>query len=100
MHVSKDFNLPISAGYEVRVEYTEDFIIFHLPRVDKFTPGVYKDMVVRLDDFWQFAKTVGYKGIFVAFDPNNVKINKLVESLGFQFLNYGDGDKVYIYRGE
>jgi len=97
---SKAFTLPIKEGYEVRIEYNQNFVILHLPLVDKFTPGVFKDMVCRLQDFWEFAQTVGYKGIFVAVEPNDKKIKKLVENLGFTFLNYGEGQLVYIYQGE
>ena len=97
---SKDFTLPIKEGYEVRIEYTEDFVILHLPYVEKFTKGVYKDMVCRLEDFWDFAKTVGYKGIFASVDPNDNKIIRLIEALGFTFLNFGEDQKVYIYTGD
>lgn len=97
---SKSFNLPVKEGYEVRVEYNEDFVILHLPSVDKFTVAVYRDMVCRLDDFWQFSRTVGYKAIFAAVPPADKKINKLLDNLGFKFINYGEGRKVYIYNGE
>ncbi len=100
MHASKDFNLPISAGYEVRIEYNEDFVILHLPSVSKFTPGVYKDMVCRLYSFWEFAQTVGYKAVFAAVSPSDKKINRLLDNLGFKFINYGEGEKVYIYTGD
>jgi hypothetical protein len=97
---SKHFSLPINGDYEVRIEYSEDFVIFHLPYIAKMTPGVYKDMVIRLEDFWEFAQTVGYKAIFGALDPNNTKMERLVEMLGFKFFNYGDGLKVFIYMGD
>ena len=97
---SKNLSLPINGDYEVRIEYSEDFVIFHLPYVAKMTPGVYKDMVIRLEDFWECAQTVGYKAIFGALDPENKKMERLVEMLGFKFLNYGDGLKVFIYKGD
>lgn len=100
MEDTKFFNIPISGDYEVRVEYNVDFVILHLPYVNKFTPGVYKDMVVRLEQFWEFSHTVGYKAIFGAIDPDNHKMERLLVMLGFVFLNYGEGRKVFVYTGD
>lgn len=97
---SKSFLLPISGDYEVRVEYNVDFVTLHLPIVNKMTADVYKDMVCRLEDFWEFCKTVGYKAVFAVIEPNNQKVERLVLLLGFRFLNYGEGNKVFMYTGE
>jgi len=97
---SKSFTLPINGDYEVRIEYNEDFVILHLPYMDKFTPGVFKDMVIRLEDFWEFAQAVGYKAIFGSIDPNNKKMERLLIKLGFQYLNYSEGMDVFMFTGE
>ena len=85
--------------FNIRLEYNKDFIIIHLPYVDKFTKSTYLEMKTLLEDWNTFFKTVGYKETFVAFDPNNQKITKLVRLLNFSYIGNNEGLSIYKYTG-
>lgn len=83
--------------FDIRLEYNEDFIIIHLPSIDKMTKGVFMEMVTLLRDWWEFFKTVGYKAVFAAAEPED-KINKLIHMLGFQYVGDNEGYLIYQFR--
>lgn len=85
-------------GYEVRIEYNDKFVILHLMSA-LMSPTVYKNMVARLKEFWEFISTLGKDGIYVAIPEKNSKIMKLVHRLGFVYLGTSDNKFVYRYRG-
>ncbi len=95
MTASKSLTLFEMNTYGIRLEYTKDYAIVHMPYTNKMTKEVFLDMVYRLEDWWEFLKTVGYKAIWCAVDPTDLKINKLVNKLGFTEAGMSDGLKVY-----
>ena len=97
MHVSKSMPLVETPDYSIRLEYNDDYVIIHLPYVNKMTKGVFVDMKYRLEDWHDFFTTAGYSGIFAAVDPENNKIKKLIEKLGFRFKGSADNMQVYYY---
>lgn len=97
MHVSKSLTLFETENYSVRLEYNDDYVIIHLPRVDKFNKEVFVDMKYKLEDWHQFFTTAGYAGIFAAVDPANQKIQRLLVRLGFQLKGFADNMNVYFY---
>lgn len=86
--------------FTVDLEYSKEYIILHLPTVDKFTKEVYFEMLYMLDDWWDFFQTIGYNAIHVAVDPNNQKINRLLRKLKFKAIGYADNLRVWSYTGE
>ena len=83
--------------YTVRLEYSKDYAIVHLPHINKFTKSVYEDMKIKLPDWHDFLSTAGYNGIYAAVDPNNKKIIRLLTKLGFLFQAPSDGLFVFRY---
>ena len=96
--VSKDLFGIKGSCFEIRLEYNENFIIIHLPKIDKMTKGIYLEMVILLKDWWLFFKTAGYKSVFAAVKPDD-KINKLVHMLGFEYVAENEGYLVYQFKG-
>lgn len=84
--------------YSVRLEYNKDYAIFHMPYVNKFTPNVYKDMVVKLEDWYEFFSTLGYNGIYAALDENNSKMIRLLNKLGFVYVNKDPNSGFLVFR--
>lgn len=87
-------------NFTIRLEYNKDYIIVHLPSVDKFSVGDFKEMRMLLEDWSEFFMTVGYDGLYAAIDPNNSKLARLVSRLGFKKLGGQSGRDVYRFRGE
>lgn len=85
--------------FDIRLEYNEDFVIVHLPSIERMTKKVFLEMVVLLNDWWLFFKTVGYTGIFAAAEPDN-NINKLIDMLGFKYIGSNEGYLIYQFKGE
>ena len=97
MHVSKSLTLFETENYSVRLEYNDDYVIIHLPRVDKFNKEVFVDMKYKLEDWYEFFTTAGFNGIFAAVDPNDEKIKRLLNMLGFKYKGCADNMYVYFY---
>lgn len=97
MPASKTMPLIETEDYDIRLEYNDDYVIFHLPRIDKFTKHTFMDMKIRLEDWYEFFTTAGYAGIFAAVDPDNQKIKKLIEKLGFKLIGFAENMQVYFY---
>ncbi len=97
MHVSKSFTAIETKDYSIRLEYNDDFVILHLPEIAHMTKDVFLDMKFRLEDWNKFFTTAGYAGTFVAIDPNNKKIEKLVKMLNFKYKGHADNMDVYFY---
>ena len=85
--------------YSIRLEYNRDFVIFHLPTVNKFTKEVLKDMQIRLENWLDFFSNLGYNGIWAAVNPENEKINRLLDRLKFSMQGFADGLNVYRFGG-
>lgn len=86
--------------FSVDLEYSQDYIIIHLPEIDKFDKGVYFEMLYLLEDWWAFFQTAGYNKIYAAVDPNNRKINRLLRKLNFKAVGTADGMRVWSYTGD
>lgn len=95
--VSKKLNGIKGSCFSIQLEYNEDFIILHLPIVDKMTKEVLIEMKTMLSDWWLFVKTVGYKAIFAAVKPNH-KVNKLLQMLDFKYVGEDKGYFVYQFK--
>lgn len=95
--VSKKLNGIKGSCFSIQLEYNEDFIILHLPIVDKMTKEVLIEMKTMLSDWWLFVKTVGYKAIFAAVEPNH-KVNKLLQMLDFKYVGEDKGYFVYQFK--
>lgn len=79
----------------VDLEYNKDFVIVHLPRVDKFRKGDLKLFKKYLEDLNEFITTLGYSTLHAATDhPPTLK---LAEKLGFKFLGEHNNLKVFKY---
>lgn len=83
--------------YSVRLEYSKDYAIIHLPYINKFTKEIYQDMMFKLEDWSEFLATAGYNGIYAAVDPANKKIIRLLNKLGFMFQGASQGMFVFRY---
>ena len=97
---SKSLNGIQGSTFEVRLEYNKDYVILHLPRIDKFTVDTYKEMVLLLEDWYNFFRTVGYDCIYAAVDPYNSKIIRLLSKLGFKGVGSNMGMSIFKYTGD
>ena len=57
---------------------------------------MFLDMKYRLEDWYEFFTTAGFKGI-LAVDPNDEKIKRLLNMLGFKYKGCADNMYVYFY---
>jgi hypothetical protein len=85
--------------FSIRVEYTPDFIIWHLASVDKYTKSFILELKELLSDWSEFFRAIADKPIFVAA-PRGDKIHKLIKRLGFEYLGEQYGVLVYQHVGE
>jgi hypothetical protein len=53
-----------------------------------------------LSEWNLFFKTVGYEDTYVAFEPSNEKMKKLVRMLNFDYVIDNLGFSIYRYIGE
>ena len=88
------------SNFSVRLEYSKEYIVLHLPTIDKFTKSTLFEMQYMLDDWWNFFRTVGYSSIHVAVDPANAKINRLLRKLNFRMIGKADGLNIWSYTGD
>lgn len=86
--------------FSVDLEYNKNYIIIHLPAIDKFTKATLFEMQYLLDDWWSFFKTVGYTEIHAAVDPNNRSINRLLRHIQFRQIGSSNGMNIWSYRGD
>lgn len=87
-------------NFEVDIEYSEDYIALHLPKVTKFNKETFLEMKDMLSELDCFFKTAGYRGTYVAFRPDNKKMKKLVSMLNFEYVMDNLGFSIYKYIGE
>ena len=97
MPASKSFTFIETKDYTIRLEYNDKYVIIHLPSIEKMDKGVFTDMKYRLEDWYDFMTTAGYAGVFAAIDPNNTKIKKLLDMLGFKLKGVADNMLVDFY---
>lgn len=87
-------------NFEAHIEYGGELVAIHLPVVYKFDRSTFIEMKLMLEDWCEFFKASGYLDTYVAFDPANKKLARLVVRLGFEYLEYHKGLSIYRYIGE
>lgn len=101
-NASKRITLLEKQDYIVDLEYGNmdgrEYAILHLPSVEKFTKSVYQDMLVTVQQIWEFLSDIHYKEMFIAVDQNDPVINKFAGRLGFIHLGNDQGMAVYQYK--
>jgi len=85
-------------SFTVDLEYNEHYAIVHLPKVDKFTKGIYLDMSIVFEDMKEFLKVVGYDHVWAALEPTNKPMIKFVGKIGLTFQ--GEAEDLNVYRGD
>lgn len=84
-------------GYVIRLEYNEDYVIVHMRDIDKFTKEIFQDMLIQLEDWSDFLRTMGHTHLWAAVPRDNTKIKRLLGGLKFQFVSHKDDLTVYRY---
>lgn len=98
MAESKRFRLFNTDTFGVDLEYSKDYLIIHLPWLDSFSIKAYRDMLIALEDYSGFFKTMGQKKLYAAVDTNNTKIKRLLSKLGF--VRVGINKDLDVYERE
>ena len=94
---SKSLNGIKGSCFDIRLEYNQEYIIVHLPKIDKMTRDIYLEMVFLLEDWWTFFKTVGYKQIHAVVEPHS-KAEKLAKMLKFELLGEHQNTHIMMYK--
>lgn len=94
---SKLLNGVKGSCFDIRLEYNKEYIIVHLPKIDKMTRDIYLEMVFLLEDWWTFFKTVGYKQIHAVVEPHS-KAEKLAKMLKFELLGEHQNTHIMMYK--
>ena len=55
-------------------------------------------MQYMLSDWWGFFSTMGYKAVYAAVDPDNIKMNRLLNMLKFKYTGFSEGMTVYQFK--
>lgn len=96
---SKRLSILKTPDYIVELEYNESFVILHLPKVVKFTKSVYTEMMESFEEIKEFLRTIGFTELWCAVAPEDPRINKLAQRMGFEFIANADCLNVYLIRG-
>lgn len=97
-HASRSLNGIKGSCFDVRLEYNSDYVIVHIPYIEKMEKGVFLELKYLLEDWTKFFSTMGYKGLFAAVDPLS-KMPKLAKMLDFEYLGESQGMSIYVYKG-
>lgn len=62
------------------------------------TKEVFVEMQYMLSDWWDFFSTMGYKAVYAAVDPDNIKMNRLLNMLKFKYTGFSEGMTVYQFK--
>ena len=73
-------------GYVFRIEYNEEYVILHLRDIDKFSKEVFVSMKNQLEDWSAFIKAMGHEYIWAAVPKDNLKIQRLLNGLNFNYV--------------
>ncbi len=85
------------SNFEIRLEYNENHMIVHLPRVDVMSKGTLIEMKYLLSDWLEFFNLVGYPAIYAAVEPNS-KAEKLAKILKFYYISESENMNIYLYK--
>lgn len=99
MVASKNFAIYEGHDYEVRLEYSREYMIVHLPEVFKFNKTTLISMLMKLDEINDFSVGLGYPALHCAAPEDAPKINKLAIRCGFTKMGEDAGFIVYKYTG-
>lgn len=101
MHItSKRLTGVRGKNFEAHIEYNDSLIAIHLPTVDKLNKSDFLEMKYMLEDWDLFFKQCGYKETYVAVGPDDLKVKKLVDKLGFEYIADNQNLSIYRYIGE
>jgi hypothetical protein len=94
---SKSLNGVKGSCFEIRLEYNPQYMIVHLPVVEKMTRDIFLELKFLLEDWSEFFKMVGYKGIHAVVEPDS-KAEKLAKMLNFELLGDYQSNHILIYK--
>jgi len=97
---SKRLTLVEKQDYRIDLEYNKDYAILHLPYVSVFNRKMYQDFLLLIEDILEFMQGLGYDGLWAAVSPEDVRIQKLIDRLGFVYEGKADGLLVYHLKGK
>lgn len=86
-------------AYSVDLEYSTTYAVLHLPYVEKFSKSVYMDMKTTILDIHNFVLHMGFPHLHAALFPNDEKMKKFVNKIGFAYLGSAEGMDVYQFVG-
>ena len=94
---SKLLNGIKGTNFDVRLEYNKDYMIVHLPLIEKMSKETFQEMSILLEDWYTFFKDIGYKGLFAVVEPES-KIEKLAKMLKFEYVGRYEEKNVLVYK--
>jgi len=94
---SKSLNGIRGSCFDVRLEYNKEYVIIHLPIVEKMNKGTLIEMTQLLEDWAVFFKTAGYKGLYAVVPPQS-KIEKLASMMKFVYLGEYEKNSIMVYK--
>jgi hypothetical protein len=94
---SKSLNGIRGSCFDIRLEYNKEYVIVHLPVVEKMTKETFIEMSYLLEDWTGFFKTAGYKGLYAVVSPES-KAKKLASMLKFVYLGEYEKNHIMVYK--
>ena len=85
-------------NFDIYLQYNEEYMVVHLPKVEKMDKRAFVEMRTLLNDWIKFFNTVGYKVLFAVVEPNSTT-ERLAVLLGFTFAAPYEEQHVYKYEG-
>lgn len=95
--VSTRFTLFDNSDYRLELEYTEQYAIFHLAEVHRFTPRVLRRMVEHFAELRTFLE-LHYKAVHTAVPHGRDDLHRICRHIGMRPL--GEDDQYTIYTAE
>lgn len=99
MVTSKRFTIVDREHIQFDVEYNEEHILFHLPRM-KMSKTSYLDFLNIVPELHDFVRTMGHESMWTAIDPKDIMTAKLLDRVGAEMVGHSNGLNVYEYTGE
>lgn len=96
---SRRMNLVLQPLYQIDLEYTPQYAIVHLPRVDKLTKGVYLEMREKFEEIFFLVDTLGYPALHAAIWQNDTTLARFAEKMGFMKVGSDQGMDIYEFIG-
>lgn len=83
-------------NFDIRLEYNEEYMLVHLPKVTKMDKRAFVEMRVLLENWMEFFNLVGYPSLFAVVEPLS-PTERLALMLGFTFVAPHEQQSVYKY---